>query len=236
MRQHEWKGSQCYQHAHFVELPISGADFVSSLPRDLIRYKRTPEASSSDIFEVENKFLKSFEQWERKREEEQAAREARQKSMDAALQVSREQRAERKRQQEEKRREEEEARQKKIEAMRDVTGAGAQICKSMLEENEWNLDEATRLYFEHPSQSPPSSDVFITFQMFATGAQQEYKFRETTTVFELYQTVFQMLPDQTRGFDMVYAGRQLREQDFSFTLKAVGIQAGMKHIILIRYN
>jgi len=239
VRKEEWKGSQCYQHAHFVELPISGvaSDLVSSLPRDLVRYTRTPEKSSSDIFQLENDFLEAFNEQERKREEEQSAREARQKEMDAALKVTREQRAERKKQQEEKRREEEEAQQKKIEEMRDVTGANAQLCKSMLEKSDWNVAESTRLYFEHPSQQPVSSEVYIIFHMLSTGTQQEYKFRETTTVFELYQTVFQLLPDQSRGFDMLLNGRPLGEMEFSFPLKAVGLQAGQqKHKIVIRYN
>lgn len=239
LRGEDWNGSPCYQQSYFVELPIQNnvGDLVTALPRDVVRFQRRPEKRADEIFSLENEYLIKAKEFEERKRKEKEEREARQKEMDAALAVSREERAERKRAAEEAKKKEEEAREKKITKMQEVTGAPETACRRLLKENSWDVQESTRLYYEQEqAEQQRKQEIAITFQTQDYGAKVTRTFRETTTVFELYQVAYSLVHDKNRGFEMRIGGsRLLGESDFCFPLKSMGLDGGKTYAITIRY-
>lgn len=236
----EWRGSMSYQQSYYAQLPISGNanDLVASLPRELVKFVPAQQKNVQEIFLMERSFLAAYSKFQETEATLKAAREARQKEMDAALKNSREERAERKRAASAKRKKREDEQKGMIQELRNLTQAAEDKCKHLLQKCNWDISKAASAFYQASGGgSPRRMDITIVFTVKANGIRKNLAFKDSTTVFELYQAAFTMVPDRSSGFEMYLDDKRLLgEMEYSMTLQAIGLKNGAQHHIFIRQD
>jgi len=235
-----WTGTLCYQHVAFITLPISNGSGDATLPMDMMRFQSSASMNTKDLFKLEDEYLASYDRYKKQEEKNAEDKEARQEKMDIAIAVSKEERAERKKKEEERKQKEIDEQNDKIKHLQEVCSIDADTARKKLLEGNWDVEQAASAYWQQPAMQPQSNNVNLIFQM-ERDSQVSHVFRETATVFELYQVAYSLVPDQNRGFKMRAQGGgglniTLGESEFSFPIKSLGMVAGETYHIFINYR